>query len=545
MFGHVRGAFTDARQDREGRFEMADGGTIFLDEIGDLDPASQVKLLRVLQDRTFEVLGSSQRRTVDVRVVSATNRNLAEMVAPRRVPRGPAVSHQPDRAARCPPLRDRRDDIPILAARFLQAVGQVYRRDGLRLSRRCDPAGCGSSPGRATSGSFASRSSAPCSSSEDAVLTAADFRRTAEMEPGEPGRDVLPPVGSMTMDEIEKAMIVKSLKHHGGNVIEGGRSARPEPRGALSPVREVRDSRVTLRAKFVLYLVVVHGLLAWAAVWLIRTNAWWLFAAEAVFIASFSTGLFLIHRFFASLDFIRDSAQLLEDSDLMSRYREVGQPGIDRLVRVYNRMVDSLREERVRLQEQQQFLARVLRESPGGILVLDFDGRVEMVNPAALRLLQADAAGVNGRSLVELDRPLTSDLAALPEGQSRVLALVGRATGAGSARHVSRSRFPAQLLSARRADRGVAAVGEGGVREADSDAVARGQQHRRGVELAAELVSQLRRAASHGRSRRLRARHRRRHRPDGRAQHVHAELCRRRAAAAAAPPDGCAGSARG
>ena len=74
MFGHVRGAFTDARADRKGRFELAHGGTIFLDEIGDLDPASQVKMLRVLQDRTFEVLGSSQRREVDVRVVSATNR---------------------------------------------------------------------------------------------------------------------------------------------------------------------------------------------------------------------------------------------------------------------------------------------------------------------------------------------------------------------------------------------------------------------------------------------------------------------------------------
>src|SRR5262249_56056612 len=80
MFGHVRGAFTDARQDRKGRFEIADGGSIFLDEIGDLDPASQVKLLRVLQDRTYEVLGSSRTRTVDVRVVSATNRPLPELV---------------------------------------------------------------------------------------------------------------------------------------------------------------------------------------------------------------------------------------------------------------------------------------------------------------------------------------------------------------------------------------------------------------------------------------------------------------------------------
>ena len=81
MFGHVKGAFTDARADRKGRFEVAHGGTIFLDEIGDLDAASQVKMLRVLQDRTFEVLGFSHRRTVDVRVVAATNRNLAEMVA--------------------------------------------------------------------------------------------------------------------------------------------------------------------------------------------------------------------------------------------------------------------------------------------------------------------------------------------------------------------------------------------------------------------------------------------------------------------------------
>ena len=88
----------------QGRFEMADGGTIFLDEIGELDPSSQVKLLRVLQDRTFEVLGSSRPRTVDVRVVSATNRDAARDGAARRVPRGPALSPEPDHhppARRC------------------------------------------------------------------------------------------------------------------------------------------------------------------------------------------------------------------------------------------------------------------------------------------------------------------------------------------------------------------------------------------------------------------------------------------------------------
>jgi DNA-binding NtrC family response regulator len=216
MFGHVRGAFTDARQDREGRFSLADGGTIFLDEIGDLDQSSQVKLLRVLQDRTFEVLGSSQKRTADVRVVSATNRNLAEMVG-RGEFREDLLYRINLITLTLPALRDRRDDIPILAARFLQTVSQVYRRDGLRLSDdamrwlRQQPW-----PGNVRQ--LRQSIERTVLISEDDVLTAADFRRTADMEPGDSGRQVLPPVGSMTMDEIEKAMIVKSMKHHGGNV---------------------------------------------------------------------------------------------------------------------------------------------------------------------------------------------------------------------------------------------------------------------------------------------------------------------------------------
>ena len=94
---------------------------------------------------------------------------------------------------------------------------------------------------------------------------------------------------------------------------------------------------------------------------------------------------------------MRQSAQLLEDSDFMSRVREVKQADVDRLIHVYNRMVDALRGERVQLQEQQHFLARVLHESPGGIVVLDFDGRVTLANPAAERLLQAPGETLNGR----------------------------------------------------------------------------------------------------------------------------------------------------
>src|SRR4051812_48301520 len=164
--------------------------------------------------------------------------------------------------------------------------------------------------------------------------------------------------------------------------------------------------------------------MAAAAVLLVRQFPYWLVAAEALLVASFVVGLVLIRSFFSSVSFIEDSAQLLEDSDLMSRYREVGQPSLDRLIRVFNRMVDSLRDERVRLQEQQQFLTRVLKESPGGIVVLDFDGRIEMANPAALRLLQAEA-GIVGQKRPADVGPLGTELETLADGQTHVAPIWG------------------------------------------------------------------------------------------------------------------------
>ncbi len=216
MFGHVRGAFTDARHDRKGRFEVADGGTIFLDEIGDLDAGSQVKLLRVLQDRSFEVLGSSQRRTVDVRIVAATNRSLTDMVG-RGDFREDLLYRINLITLHLPPLRERRDDIPILASRFLQTVGQVYRREDVRLGPDA-VTWLKQQPWPGNVRQLRQTIERTVLVSDTPVLVAADFRQSAEMEPRESERDVLPPVGSMTMDELEKAMIVKSLKHHQGNV---------------------------------------------------------------------------------------------------------------------------------------------------------------------------------------------------------------------------------------------------------------------------------------------------------------------------------------
>jgi DNA-binding NtrC family response regulator len=216
MFGHVRGAFTDARADRKGRFELAHSGTIFLDEIGDLDPPSQVKMLRVLQDRTFEVLGSSQRREVDVRVVSATNRVLTDLVA-RGEFREDLLYRINLISIHLPPLRERPEDIPILVSRFLHTAAQVYRRDPLTLGAgaerwlRAQPW-----PGNIRQLRQAVERAVLISTGDR--LDVKDFAEAAEAPPRDAPADSLPAVGSMTMDEIERAMIVKSLRHHGGNI---------------------------------------------------------------------------------------------------------------------------------------------------------------------------------------------------------------------------------------------------------------------------------------------------------------------------------------
>jgi DNA-binding NtrC family response regulator len=118
LFGYVKGAFTGAVQSRMGRLEQAHGGTLFLDEIGDLDPDLQAKLLRVLQEREFSPLGSESIRRVDVRVISATNRDLRQLVHEGRF-REDLLYRLDVYNIHIPPLRERRDDIPLLAQSFL------------------------------------------------------------------------------------------------------------------------------------------------------------------------------------------------------------------------------------------------------------------------------------------------------------------------------------------------------------------------------------------------------------------------------------------
>ncbi|MXV51267.1 response regulator [Pedobacter sp. HMF7647] len=222
MFGHIRGAFTDARFDRMGRFEMANKGTIFLDEIGDLDAGSQVKLLRVLQDRTYEVLGSSRTKTVDLRVVCATNKNLNDMVTLK--------SFREDLLYRInlitiylPALRERPGDIPLLVNYFISNLKEIYNRPELSVSHAALkwlqqlPL-----PGNIRQLKNLVERTVLVSKKDKFEIE--DIRAQLDATPAKKDNKQLPGVGSYTLDELEADMIRKAMDYHKNRVAKAAQS---------------------------------------------------------------------------------------------------------------------------------------------------------------------------------------------------------------------------------------------------------------------------------------------------------------------------------
>ena len=211
LFGHKAGAFTDARSDREGRFQLAEGGTLFLDEIGDLDPAAQVKLLRVLQERQYERLGESRPRKTDVRILSATSRDLQSMVA--------AGTFREDLLYRInlihlhlPPLRERPNDIVPLAEHFLAGAKKRYERPKLELGREAK--------------SWLRRQPFPGNIRQlqnlverTTILAPANVVQVEDMDRGQTmTSDQAFAPGGMTLEEMEVRMIKLALARNNGEI---------------------------------------------------------------------------------------------------------------------------------------------------------------------------------------------------------------------------------------------------------------------------------------------------------------------------------------
>ncbi len=215
LFGHVRGAFTDAKADRVGRFELADGGTVFLDEIANLPLAQQAKLLRVLETGEFERVGTSQARRVDVRVISATNADLTAEVKAGRF-REDLLFRLNTVEIRLPPLRERRADIPLLAAHFLRRYADRYRKSAATFA----PDAMEALLGHAWPGNVRELDHTV----ERAVLMAeADFVRAVDLGLTAGANGALS-LDQMSLEEVERVLIQKALARAAGNVSEAARA---------------------------------------------------------------------------------------------------------------------------------------------------------------------------------------------------------------------------------------------------------------------------------------------------------------------------------
>src|SRR5207302_1810522 len=208
LFGHVRGAFTDAKSDRIGRFELAHGGTLFLDEIANVPPSQQAKLLRVLESGELQRVGSSRTQRVDVRLISATNANLAQEVAAERF-REDLLFRLNTVEIHLPPLRERRDDIPLLAMHFLRQYGQRYRKnlggfDAAAMQALLEHPW----PGNVRELDHATERAVLMST--EGVIRTADLALRI--------RDTAQRLEDMSLEDVESFLIKKALSRYSGNI---------------------------------------------------------------------------------------------------------------------------------------------------------------------------------------------------------------------------------------------------------------------------------------------------------------------------------------
>jgi DNA-binding NtrC family response regulator len=215
LFGHLRGAFTDAKSDRVGRFELANGSTLFLDEIANVPLSQQQKLLRVIETGEFEPLGSSRTRRADVRLVSATNSDLGEEVAAGRF-RQDLLFRLNTVEIRVPSLRDRREDIPLLAQQFLRQHALRYRKklagfEGYAMQSLLEH----SWPGNVRELDHAI---------ERAVLLTQGSQVKAADLALRINRDAAGRLEDMSLEDVECFLIKKAMTRFGGNVSQAAKA---------------------------------------------------------------------------------------------------------------------------------------------------------------------------------------------------------------------------------------------------------------------------------------------------------------------------------
>jgi nitrogen fixation/metabolism regulation signal transduction histidine kinase len=183
---------------------------------------------------------------------------------------------------------------------------------------------------------------------------------------------------------------------------------------------------MSLRLKFILYWALIHIIFAGAMVYLLWDKRIWLLAVEIFLVISFITALRLVKSFFRPLDMVMKGIDLIKDSNFSTAFQPSGQAEVDAIVHIYNRMLNNLQYERQRMQEKHYFLEKIIGAAPFGIITLDFDDNIALVNPYAERLLEKPVNELTGKSMQTMRNAISQALVKLETGQSEVITLPSR-----------------------------------------------------------------------------------------------------------------------
>src|SRR5947199_5940456 len=183
-----------------------------------------------------------------------------------------------------------------------------------------------------------------------------------------------------------------------------------------------------LRTKYILFVVIIHVAALVLSYFIFKNLPLIFIACEALIIVSIIIAIQLYRQLIQPLKMLADGAEAIKDRDFSVKFLTTGKYEMDELINVYNQMIDQLRKERTKQEEQHFFLEKLIKTSPTGIIILDYEDNIQQINPKALELLNTDEAGIKNKSVHGISNPITQQIAQLKSGESKTITLNGAST---------------------------------------------------------------------------------------------------------------------
>jgi transcriptional regulator with PAS, ATPase and Fis domain len=278
------------------------------------------------------------------------------------------------------------------------------------------------------------------------VLDVDAFRSQLELSPSKKGSIQLPDVGVLTLDEIEVQMIKKALEHHQNKISKAAASLGLTRSSLYRRLENTIFPTMKLRTKYILFVVLVHLVALVLSYFIFKSDPVLFIASETLIIISILLAWQLYNQLIQPLKLLMQGTEAIKDRDFNVKFVKTGKYEMDQLISVYNNMIDELRTERTKQEQQHFFLDKLIQTSPTGIIILDYEDNVQQANPKALELLDATEREVIGKSVSDVNHPMMQQILHLKSGEAKTITLNGANTYKLQKSHFVDRGFPRHFV---------------------------------------------------------------------------------------------------